>query len=91
MEKLVSAFNMRNIRQPKKSHNNISNLEDHESSRSTTSTIVGSTATTGLLKPPVNFTAKTKGHASKKRAVEEEDDDCGFSDLEDLLEKDLSS
>lgn len=98
---MASGFNMRNIRQSKRPHSTISNLEDREMSKSASPGIVGSATTTGLMKPPTNFSAKLQTSASldeltnvpaasaSKDTVQEEEED--FTELEDLLEKELSS
>lgn len=89
LEKLSSTFNMRNIRQAKRPHASISNLEDsleRPTDGKTPSKIVGSTTTAGLMKPPVNFSAKLSPPASPKSSSSQE-----FSDLEDLLVRDLSN
>lgn len=78
---------MRNVRQSKRSHSSISNLEDRlEGSDSKSSKIVGSTATAGLMKPPTDFIAKLSPPASP-RSVTSND----LSDLEDQLVRELSN
>lgn len=96
MEKLSSGFNMRNIRQAKRPHSTISNLEDRETSKIGSPRIVGSATTTGLMKPPTNFMAKIPNSASlddvsSVNAPKDVPADDDFSDLEDLLEKELSA
>jgi hypothetical protein len=90
LEKLSSNFNMRNVRQAKRPHAAISNLEDSlerpADGKTSSSKIVGSATTAGLMKPPVNFTARLSPPASPMSSSSRE-----FSDLEDLLVRDLSN
>ncbi len=83
---------MRNLRQPKRPHSTISNLEDDRCEGKTPSKLTGSARTTGLMKPPVDFAAKIPGSPSLSRTTsshKEADDE--FTDLEDQLVRDLST
>lgn len=86
LEKLSSTLMMRNVRQPKRPHSGISNLEDAE--RPGASKIMGSATTAGLLKPPMEFKAPK---VNKSAPLSSQGDDEDFAELENLLERDLSS
>lgn len=90
LEKLDSTFNFRNVRQPKRMHSSISNLEDGESDAGSVANDVSSkrtsTKTAGLMKPPVNNYVP---QSPKAKPPAKSDDD--FSDLEAILKKELSS
>ena len=78
---------MRNIRQNKRAHSSISNLEDRpEGVDGKTPKIVGSATTAGLMKPPMDFAVKASPPGSP-RSVSSND----LSDLEDQLVRELSN
>lgn len=75
---------MRNIRQAKRPHAAISNLEDGPDRPAEKSKIMGSSKTAGLMKPPQDYTPSNPSPPSSPRSSD-------FSDLEDLLVRDLSN